>query len=110
LRNNSKDSPLAIGFFFFDEAVKLRRGSRTWQKIKYRLQKLWSAKNATNDNEPVYAVFPGFTFSQGWAGYLVLIQELGLPYVPIAVHKPSYHPKEHIEQLPRLIGAEAAQE
>lgn len=44
-----------------------------------------------------------FTLSEGWAGNLILIQELGLPYVPIAVHKWPDDSEQHAEYLKRLV-------
>ena len=44
--------------------------------------------------------------SLGWAGALILIQDLDLPYVPIAVHSSYEEDRENKELLEKLIGAE----
>lgn len=101
LKYNSKDNPCAIGVFVFDEYVNVEGRTGLRQQIKNLAQ---NRHGYQTSNGLPYAL----TFSEGWAGTLILIQNLKLPFVPIAVYRSRDADYElRIAYLKRLIGIEA---
>ena len=100
LENNNEKTPHQIGVFAFHDGVNWQGRMTLWQKIKSCLCKLMPGKNI------FYSNGPALTMSLGWAGALILIQDLDLPYVPIAVHSSYEEDRENKELLEKLIGAE----